>query len=41
MLETNQDNRVTFTLNGKEIKATKGQTIWEVAKADGLSLIHI
>ena len=41
MLDTNQDNRVTFTLNGKEIKATKGQTIWEVAKADGNTIPHL
>ncbi|MEP1442928.1 MAG: formate dehydrogenase subunit alpha [Hyphomicrobiales bacterium] len=41
MLETNQDNRVTFTLNGKEIKATKGKTIWEVAKADGNTIPHL
>ena len=41
MLDTNQNNRVTFTLNGKEIKATKGKTIWEVAKADGNTIPHL
>ena len=30
---------VTFTLDGAEVSAPVGQTIWDVTK--GLSLIHI
>lgn len=41
MLETNQNNRVTFTLNGKEVTAVKGQTIWEVAKGQGTTIPHL
>ena len=41
MLETNQKNRVSFSLNGKEVTAIKGQTIWDVAKSEGTTIPHL
>ncbi|MEP6357105.1 MAG: formate dehydrogenase subunit alpha [Hyphomicrobiales bacterium] len=41
MLETNSNNRVTFSLNGKEVSATKGETIWDVAKGQGTTIPHL
>ena len=32
---------IKFTLNGKEIEAEKGQTIWEVANGGGLKIPHL
>ena len=32
---------VKFTLDGKEVEAEKGLTIWEVANGQGLSCRHV
>ncbi len=32
---------IKFTLNGKEVEAEKGQTIWEVANGGGLKIPHL
>ncbi|MBA4782167.1 MAG: formate dehydrogenase subunit alpha [Rhizobiales bacterium] len=41
MLETNKNNMVRFTLNGKDVTAVKGQTIWNVAKEQGTLIPHL
>ena len=33
--------RVRFTLDGQEVEADKGQTIWEVAHGRGLVIPHL
>ena len=37
----NQKNQITFTLNGEEITAPQGQTIWQVAKDHDTSIPHL
>ena len=35
------NEKIFFTLDGKRVEATKGETIWQVAKRDMESLFHI
>lgn len=41
MLDLNKTNTVAFTLDGKEVTAVKGQTIWDVAKSQGTTIPHL
>ena len=34
-------NTIKFTLNGKEVEAQEGETIWEVANGGGLKIPHL
>ena len=33
--------KITFTLDGKEVKAEPGETIWEVANGRGIKIPHL
>ena len=32
---------IRFTLDGKEVTAREGQTIWEVSKGEGFEIPHL
>ena len=34
-------DKIKFTLNGAEVEASEGQTIWEVAKGQGTTIPHL
>ena len=34
-------DKITFNLDGREVKADAGQTIWQVAKAQGTTIAHL
>ena len=37
----NMSDRITFTLDGREVSAKAGETIWEVAKREGTDIPHL
>ncbi len=41
MLGTNTPNTTIFILDGREVTATEGQTIWDVAHGQGLKIPHL
>jgi len=41
MLDTTQQKKVTFSLNGKNVTAFEGTSIWEVARAEGELIPHL
>ncbi len=36
-----QADRVTFTLDGREVTAEPGETIWQVAEREGVEIPHL
>jgi len=34
-------NTISFTLDGREVKAREGETIWQVAKREGIDIPHL
>ncbi|MGB1234313.1 MAG: 2Fe-2S iron-sulfur cluster-binding protein, partial [Planktomarina sp.] len=34
-------DRITFTLDGKQVEAAAGQTIWDVSKGQGFIIPHL
>tara|TARA_B100000513_G_scaffold84281_1_gene34750 strand:- start:453 stop:644 length:192 start_codon:yes stop_codon:yes gene_type:complete len=35
------NEKIFFTLDGKRVEATKGETIWQVAKRYGVTIPHL
>ena len=35
------NEKIFFTLDGKHVEATKGETIWQVAKRHGVTIPHL
>ena len=35
------DEKIFFTLDGKRVEASKGETIWQVAKRYGVTIPHL
>ncbi|MCT4657221.1 MAG: formate dehydrogenase subunit alpha [Cohaesibacter sp.] len=40
-MSTSSDKSISFTLDGKEVTAKAGETIWEVAKREGNTIPHL
>ncbi|MEX2450824.1 MAG: 2Fe-2S iron-sulfur cluster-binding protein, partial [Rhodospirillales bacterium] len=34
-------DRITFTLNGKDVAANDGETLWQVAEREGVEIPHL
>ena len=41
MANASQEDKIAFTLDGREVEARPGETIWEVAKREGTLIPHL